>query len=152
MPVQPGETLYPGDINETRTADTSVDAGDCVRIAATGEITPAASGDTLAGIAKFDEPTTVPENVIVLKGVCIANVNTTDADAAVTEGVGVAPSGTAGELGRPYSVDGTTGDAIYDQPASALALSDEGGAWSGHGGTITVPEGYAVVYVRHALV
>ena len=148
MPIQPGEAVYAGDINETRVADPSVDAGDCVTIAATGEITPAASGDTLAGIAKFDEADAPDENVVVLFGVVIANVNTTDADGAVTEGVTVAPSGTAGELARPYSTD-IDENPVYDQPGSALALSDEGGTWSGHGGTINIPAGYAVVLVHH---
>lgn len=148
MGFQPGDPVYSGEIAETRSSDATVNAGDAVAITATGEITAATNADTFAGVARYDDADP-GENVLVLTGVVLANVNTTDADGAVVEGSTVTPSPNAGEFYRDYTVDGTTGAITYTGAGPALALSDEGGVWSGHGGTLNVPAGYAVVKIHH---
>lgn len=149
MAIEPGDPLLSGELTESRPGTAAVAAGDAVTLAG-GEMAPATDTDSFGGIALHDANNGGLGNSALLKGVVLANVNTTDADGAVIEGVLLTPSPTAGELYRPYSVDGTTGEAIYDQPGTVLALSDEGGTWHGENQTYDIPAGYAAVYVGRA--
>lgn len=146
MAIEPGEPLLSGELTESRPGTTAVNAGDAVTLAG-GEMAPAADTDSFGGIAIHDDTNGGFGNSALLKGVVLANVNTTDANGAVVEGTLLTPSPTAGELYRDYSLD-ANGNPVYDQTGTVLALTDEGGTWHGANQTYNVPAGYAVVYVR----
>lgn len=147
MPLKPGEPVLSDGILESRAGTDAVAAGDAVTFSG-GEMSPAADTDDFSGIACHDADNNGYGNSALLRGVTVANVNTTDADGAVVEGALLSLSPTAGELYRSYNTD-VDGNVTGYNPGPVLALSDEGGTWHSEEETYDVPDGYAVIYVRH---
>lgn len=134
MGLSAGEVVLCGYTVSHVDRSSAVDPGDAVSLS-NSEIDAATDTDTFAGVATADG--------FALSGIVVANVDTDDADGAVTQGVSLSLSSDAGELYRDYTLD-TNNDPVYDSPGPATALSDEGGTWQG----MSVPAGYAVVHIN----
>lgn len=126
MPLEAGETVFSGDVQESRPHPDGVSAGDAVALTnGTTEQADTEAND-LGGIAGEGD-------TVVLSGLVVANVA-----AGVTEGA---------RLNAGNATDGTVGALDADAAGPAVALSAEGGTWHGAAGTYDVPDGYAVVYL-----